>query len=99
MNLARSVAEILSDHVTLEVEGIDRMYLNAVVPVLQSEGGITWFFRECRGQVFASSALGSGEDGGFPHRTSAQPPDGSFLRLAGALDGHGQPVLLLRCRS
>ena len=31
MTLPRTVAEILRDHVTLEVEGIDRMYLNAVV--------------------------------------------------------------------
>jgi len=57
MTLSRSVAEILRDHVTLEVEGIDRMYLNAVIPILQSEGGIAWFFRECRGHAFASSAL------------------------------------------
>jgi len=57
MTLPRSVAEILRDHVTLEVEGIDRMYLNAVVPILQTEGGISWFFRECRGYSFASSAL------------------------------------------
>jgi hypothetical protein len=57
MTLAQSVAEILRDHVTLEVEGIDRMYLNAVVPLLQSEGGICWFFRECHGYAFASSAL------------------------------------------
>jgi len=57
MTLAQSVAEILRNHVTLEVEGIDRMYLNAVVPLLQSEGGISWFFRECHGYAFASSAL------------------------------------------
>ena len=57
MTLAQSVAEILRDHVTLEVEGIDRMYLNAVVPLLQSERGIAWFFREIRGYAFASSAL------------------------------------------
>ena len=57
MTLPRTVAEILRDHVTLEVEGIDRMYLNAVVPILQSEGGISWFFRECRGYAFPSSAL------------------------------------------
>lgn len=57
MTLARSVAEILRDHVTLEVEGIDRMYLNAVVPILQTERGIAWFFREVRGYSFASSAL------------------------------------------
>jgi hypothetical protein len=57
MTLPRSVAEILRDHVTLEVEGIDRMYLNAVVPILQTERGIAWFFREVRGHSFASSAL------------------------------------------
>ena len=57
MKLARSVAEIMRDHVTLEVEGIDRMYLNAVIPILQTEGGINWFFRSIRGHMFASSAL------------------------------------------
>jgi hypothetical protein len=57
MNVARSVAEILGQHVVLAVEGIDRMYLNAVVPVLQGERGIAWFFRERRGYRFASVAL------------------------------------------
>ena len=28
MSIPRSVAEVLLEHVTLEVEGIDRMYLN-----------------------------------------------------------------------
>jgi hypothetical protein len=28
MTIPQSVAEILQEHVTLEVEGIDRMYLN-----------------------------------------------------------------------
>jgi hypothetical protein len=57
MSLPRSVAEILREHVTLEVEGIDRMYLNAYVPRLQYEGGVAAFFRHHRGQPFASSAL------------------------------------------
>jgi DNA-binding PadR family transcriptional regulator len=57
MTVPRTVAEILRDHVTLEVEGIDRMYVNAVVPILQGERGIAWFFRDCRGHTFASSAL------------------------------------------
>jgi hypothetical protein len=35
MSVPRSVAEVLADHVTLEVEGIDRMYLNVYVPGLQ----------------------------------------------------------------
>lgn len=32
MSIPRSVAQILSEHVTLELEGIDRMYLNVYVP-------------------------------------------------------------------
>ncbi len=35
MIVPRSVAEILKEHVTLEVESIDRMYLNVYVPGLQ----------------------------------------------------------------
>lgn len=56
MNLPRSVAEVLRDHVTLEAEGIDRMYLNAYVPLLQGEGGIAYFFKTYRGYKFASAA-------------------------------------------
>jgi len=56
MSLPRSVAEILRDHVTLDVESIDRMYLNAYVPGLQYESGVAAFFRRHRGQPFASSA-------------------------------------------
>jgi hypothetical protein len=33
------------------------MYLNLYVPILQREAGIAWFFKEHRGQSFASSAL------------------------------------------
>jgi hypothetical protein len=47
----------LGDHVTLEIEGIDRMYLNAYVPKLQHELGVVSFFRFHQGYTFASSAL------------------------------------------
>src|SRR5688572_22155838 len=57
MSISPSVAEILRDHVTLEVEGIDRMYLNVIVPQLQWARGISAFFRFHRGHKFASSAL------------------------------------------
>ena len=42
---------------TLEVEGIDRMYLNVYVGPLQREGGVASFFRFHRGHQFASSVL------------------------------------------
>jgi len=57
MSIPRSVAEILSEHVTLELEGIDRMYLNVYVPWLQREAGVAGFFRFHRGHRFASSVL------------------------------------------
>src|SRR6266852_9676705 len=57
MSLPRTVAEVLREHVTLEVECIDRMYLNAYVPGLQCESGVAAFFRRHRGQPCASSAL------------------------------------------
>jgi hypothetical protein len=55
--LAPTVAEILAEHVTLEVEGIDRMYLNAYVPPLQHEKGVVYFFVLHRAAKVASSAL------------------------------------------
>jgi hypothetical protein len=57
MSLPRTVADVLREHVTLEVECIDRMYLNAYVPGLQYESGVAGFFRHHRGHPFASSAL------------------------------------------
>ena len=57
MSISRTVAEVLREHVTLEVEGIDRMYLNVYVPALQRAGGVASFFRFHRGHRFASSAL------------------------------------------
>jgi hypothetical protein len=55
--IAQNVAEIISRHVKLTVEGIDRMYLNVFVPGLQYEQGIVQFFRTHRGQPLPSAAL------------------------------------------
>ncbi len=57
MSVPHSVATILREHVTLEVESIDRLYLNVYVPRLQYPGGVAHFFRQHRGAPFASSAL------------------------------------------
>jgi hypothetical protein len=57
VSVPRTVAEVLSEHVTLEVEGIDRMYLNVYMSDLQREQGVVWFLRHHRGHPFASSAL------------------------------------------
>ena len=65
MSLPRSVAEVINEHVTLELECIDRMYLNVYVPQLQRELGVASFFRFHRGAQFASSALMAPMSKGF----------------------------------
>jgi len=51
-----SLAEILREHVTLEAESIDRMYLNIYIPKLQRESGASWFLKQQRQSPVASSA-------------------------------------------
>src|SRR4029450_6506976 len=55
MTIARSVADVLRNHVVLEYEAIDRMYLNVYVPTLQTVGGMLGYLRVHRGQRFAST--------------------------------------------
>src|SRR5262249_23361816 len=55
MRIARSVADVLVDHVVLEYEAIDRMYLNVYVPPLQTIGGMLGYLKVHRGQRFAST--------------------------------------------
>lgn len=57
MTIPRTVAEVIRHHVTLEVECIDRMYLNVYQPKLQTDRGVAAFFRFHRGHTFASSVL------------------------------------------
>ena len=57
MTIARSAGDVLENHVTLELECLDRLYLNAYVPMLQTGGGAAWFFRDVRGNPVPSSAL------------------------------------------
>ena len=41
----KNVAEIIQNHVTFELEAIDRMYLNAYVPSLHTGGGLVYFLK------------------------------------------------------
>ena len=52
-----TVAEILKDHVTLEVECIDRIYLNGYIPTLQTGGNLATFLIKHRKQPIPSPAL------------------------------------------
>jgi hypothetical protein len=56
MTVARSVADVLTDHVVFEVECIDRMYLNVYVPQLQYAAGLVGFVHRQLGLPIASTA-------------------------------------------
>ena len=54
-----NVAQIIKDHVTLEVRCIDRLYLNAYVPRLQTSGGVVDFLvRACRQKIASPAVFG-----------------------------------------
>ena len=53
----KNVAEILANHVTFELEAIDRMYLNAYVPSLQTGGGFVWFVKTQLGARVPSTTM------------------------------------------
>src|ERR1700746_750395 len=57
MSVPQTVAEVLSKHVVLEVESIDRMYLNVYVPQLQAVEGALKFIRIHRGHQVASTRM------------------------------------------
>src|SRR5919202_2778187 len=52
-----NVAELIKDHVTLAVDCVDRLYLNAYVPRLQSSGGVVTFLEHRGGTTIPSPAL------------------------------------------
>ena len=65
MKIAPSVAELQRENVVLELECIDRMYLNAYVPKLTSEKGIAGYFRGFLGHRFASTKSAAGKSEGL----------------------------------
>lgn len=71
MTVARSVAEILDDHVTFQVECTDRLYLGLYIPVLQDPRGVAWFWKTHRGHDFASSSLMAPMTESFKRRIEA----------------------------
>jgi hypothetical protein len=55
--IGHTVAELLDEHVGLDIEGIDRLYLNLYQPRLQTGGGVVGFFKGHRGAQVASTTL------------------------------------------
>ena len=55
MSVPQTVADVIDRHVTFELESLDRMYLNVYQPMLQTGGGVSCFFRNHRGEAFATA--------------------------------------------
>ncbi len=53
----QNLSSLLEDQVILDIEGIDRMYLNVYQPLLQNGGGAHYFFTQHRGKLVASTVL------------------------------------------
>jgi hypothetical protein len=56
MTLPRTVSDVLTEHVTFEVECIDRMSLNCYVPGLQYPAGLVGYVHHQLGLPTASTA-------------------------------------------
>ncbi len=57
MSQNRTVGQLLEEHVTLEVESFDRIYLNGYVPQLQFEDGLKALFLAHRKKPVVSPSL------------------------------------------
>lgn len=63
-----NVAELIRDHVTLEVECVDRLYLNGYIPALQTPGQLVYFLTKHRGHPIPSPKLLGDITQGFHQR-------------------------------
>jgi hypothetical protein len=63
-----SAAEVLDGHVGLDIECLDRIYLNGYVPGLQVGGQVVTFLTEHLGQPIPSPALFTGPTPRFGER-------------------------------
>lgn len=52
-----SIPELLKGHITLEVECLDRLYLNGYIRSLATSGGLVTFMREQLGKPIASPVV------------------------------------------
>ena len=52
-----NVHELIRDHVTLSIRCLDRLYLHAYMPKLQTSGGLCYVLRDHRGHPIPSPAL------------------------------------------
>jgi hypothetical protein len=57
VSMTPNIADIIRHHVSLEVRCIDRIYLHAYMPKLQTSGGLCYFLHDYLGHPVPSPAL------------------------------------------
>jgi hypothetical protein len=81
MTLPRRVADVLSDHVSFELESIDRLYCNLYVPQLQRAEGVAGFIHGHLGKPIASTAVIAPMSRDFAARLRAFAEAGGIPRV------------------
>jgi len=79
--VAKNVGEMLKDHVTLELECLDRMYLNGYVPRLQYPGGFASFVQVDMGLPVVSTSAVAPMSKGFVRQIEKFAQDGDIELL------------------
>jgi hypothetical protein len=57
MSIPQTAADAIGCHVTLTLECVDRIYLNVIQFRLQIEPNVVWFFRQHRGEAYATAKV------------------------------------------
>jgi len=90
-----SIPELLNGHVTLEVECLDRLYLNGYIGPLATSGGLVTFMREQLGKPIPSPVVLGQISEKFREAVKAmaerQTDSGSPVQPQGAQGRYGQP--------
>src|SRR5712692_8623877 len=82
MSLPQTVAAVLHEHITLELECIDRLYLNVYQPQLQLERKVYYYLREQHGTGAVSSMHFQAMTKAFVHSIEAFAKSASIPLIA-----------------
>lgn len=88
-----NVAQLIRDHVTLEVECVDRLYLNGYIPTLQEPGQLVCFLTQHRGHPIPSPKLLGDIIQGFHKKVKRFAKSVGIPRTVKKLEGKNRYVL------